>query len=65
MKVEEIRSLSPEELAKQLEAAHEELFNLRLRLSTRQLVNHRELPRVKKEIARLKTVMRERELSIN
>ena len=64
MKVKEIRALNPKELAKQLEAAHQELFNLRFRLATRQLVNHREIPRVKKEIARLKTIMRERELSI-
>ena len=64
MKVEEIRALSVEELAKQLEAAHQELFNLRFRLATRQLVNHREIPRVKKNIARLKTVMKERELGI-
>jgi large subunit ribosomal protein L29 len=64
LKVEEIRALSPQELEKQLEAAHQELFNLRFRLATRQLVNHREIPRIKKEIARLKTVMRERELGI-
>ena len=64
MKVEEIRTLNPEALAKQLEAAHEELFNLRFRLATKQLVNHREIRRVKKEIARLKTIIRERELGI-
>ena len=64
MKVEEIRSLSTGELAKQLEAAHQELFNLRFRLATRQLVNHREIPRVKKKIARLETIIRERELGI-
>ncbi len=64
MKVKEIRALSPEELAKQLEAAHRELFDLRFRLATKQLVNHREIPRVKKAIARLKTIMRERELDI-
>ena len=64
MKVKEIRALSSQELAKQLEAAQQELFNLRFRLATRQLVNHREIPRVKKKIARLKTIMRERELSI-
>ena len=64
MKVEEMRALSPEELIKRLEAAHQELFNLRFRLATKQLVNHRELPRVEKEIARLKTVVRERELGI-
>jgi len=64
LKVEEIRALKPEALAKQLEAAHEELFNLRFRLATKQLVNHREIRRVKKEIARLKTIIRERELGI-
>ncbi len=64
MKVDEFRTLSPEELAKQLEEAHQELFNLRFRLATRQLVNHRELPMVKKKIARFKTIIRERELGI-
>jgi len=63
VKVEEIRALSAEELEKQLEEAHQELFNLRFRLATKQLVNHREIPRVKKKIARLKTIMRERELA--
>lgn len=64
MKVEEIRALNTEELAKQLEEANQELFNLRFRLATKQLVNHREIPRVKKKIARLKTIMRERALGI-
>ena len=64
MKVEEIRVLSSEGLVRQLEAAHKELFDLRLRLATRQLVNHREIPRVKKKISRLKTIIRERELGI-
>ena len=64
MKSEEIRARSDAELAKMLEEAHQELFNLRFRLATKQLVNHREIPRLKKEIARLKTIMKERELSI-
>jgi len=64
LKVGEIRALSAEDLAKQLEESHQELFNLRLRLATKQLVNHREIPRVQKEIARLKTIIRERELGI-
>ena len=63
MKVEEIRALTTEELKKQLEEAHQELFNLRFRLATKQLVNHRELPRVKKRIAQLKTIIREKELA--
>ncbi|MBI2832188.1 MAG: 50S ribosomal protein L29 [Chloroflexi bacterium] len=64
MKIEEIRNLDIAELSKQLEAAHREQFDLRFKLSTRQLVNHRELPRVKKEIARLKTIIREKELGV-
>ena len=64
MKVEEIRSLEDAELAKRLTEARQELFNLRLRMSTRQLANHRELPRVKKRIARIETIMREREFGI-
>jgi len=64
LKVKEIRTLSSEELIKQLEAAHQELFDLRFRLATKQLVNHREIPRAKKQIARLKTTIRERELGI-
>jgi len=63
LKVAEIRALNTEELKKQLEEAHQELFNLRFRLATKQLVNHRELPRVKKRIAQLKTIIRERELT--
>jgi len=62
LKVDEIRALSSGELAKRLEEAYQELFNLRLRLATRQLVNHREIPRVKRDIARIKTIMKEKEL---
>jgi large subunit ribosomal protein L29 len=63
-KVSEFRSQSIEELKKQLEDTHQELFNLRFRLSTKQLVNHRELRRVKRKIARLETLIREKELEI-
>jgi large subunit ribosomal protein L29 len=64
LKIEEIRVLGDTELSKRLEEAHRELFNLRFRASTRQLANHREIPRVKKIIARMETVLRERELDI-
>lgn len=63
MKIEEMRSLSVDELKKRVNDSHQELFNLRFRLSTRQLVNHRELPKVKKEIARMETIIREKQLS--
>ena len=64
MKVSEIRAFGTDELQKQLVAAREELFNVRLRLATRQLTNHRELLRLKKKIARIETILRERELDI-
>ena len=64
MKVKEIRALKDEDLAKQLEAAYQELLNLRFSLATKKLVNHREIPNVKKTIAQLKTIMKERELGI-
>ncbi len=64
MKVKEFRALNLDELAKQVEEAHQELFNLRFRLATKQLVNHRELREVKKKIALLKTITREKELGI-
>ena len=64
MKLKEFRDLSTDELTKQAEETHQELFNLRFRVATKQLVNHRELRRVKKKIARLKTLLRERELDI-
>ncbi len=62
MQASEVRTLNNEELLAKLEEAHEELFNLRFRLATRQLGNHREIPRVKKRIARIRTILREREL---
>jgi len=62
LKASEIRTLNNEELLTKLAEAHEELFNLRFRLATRQLGNHREIPRVKKRIARIETILREREL---
>lgn len=64
VRVDEFRALSTEDLKKQLEDSKQELFNLRFRLATRQLVNHRELPMVKKKIARIRTILRERELEI-
>ncbi len=64
LKVDEVRALNDEELKKQLETARKELLDLRFRLATKQLVNDRELRRVKKEIARLLTIKNERELGI-
>lgn len=63
MKIEEIRALDSAELKKKLQSSEQELFNLRVRLSTKQLVNHREIPRVKQDIARIETVLKERSLA--
>ncbi len=62
MRIQEIRVLSLEELKKQLDEAYRELFNLRFRLATKQLVNYQEIRNVRKKIARIKTIIREREL---
>ena len=64
VKADEIRALGPEELDKQIEEARRELFNLRFRLETRQLANYREIQKVKRNIARMLTIKRERELAI-
>ena len=63
-KLKEFRDQTKEELTKLLEDTHQELFNLRFRLSTKQLVNHREVRRVRRKIARLKTLLTEKELGI-
>ena len=60
----EFRGLTDEELVTRLREAKEELFNLRVQGATGQLENHGRLRAVRKDIARLYTVMRERELGI-
>jgi len=64
LKAKEARALSDGELKKQLEAAHKELFELRFSAATKQLKNHRDIPKTRKKIALLKTVIRQRELEI-
>ena len=63
MKISEVRAMSSEELIKQLQAANRELFDLRLKATTKQLVNHREIPRTRKKIDVIQTIIRERELA--
>jgi len=60
----EIRDLADEELVSRLGEAKEELFNLRFQVATGQLDNNRRLHHVRRDIARIYTVMRERELGI-
>jgi large subunit ribosomal protein L29 len=61
---EQLRGLDDSKLADELKKAKEELFNLRFQSATGQLDNHGRLRAVKKDIARIYTEMRERELGI-
>ncbi len=63
MKVSEIRELSNQELQDKIRELKEELFNLRFQMVTGQLENTMRIREVRKTIARVKTVQRERELS--
>ena len=62
MNAAELRELSNEELAEALAEAKEERFNLRFQYATNQLDNTSRITEVKKDIARILTVLREREL---
>lgn len=62
MKVTELRELSHQELNDKLSECKEELFNLRFQLAINQLDNPKKISDVKKTIARIKTIIHEREL---
>ena len=64
MKVKEIRQLTEVELDSKLLELKAELFNLRFQLATGQLDNPLRIKTVRKDIARVKTIVRERELSL-
>src|ERR671939_207797 len=61
----ELRELSADELAARLREHKEELFNLRFQVATGQLDNNRRLQTVRRDIARIYTIMRERELGLS
>ena len=58
----ELRELSIEEIEQALAETSEELFNLRFQHATGQLENYRRLRQLRRDVARLKTILREREL---
>ena len=60
----ELRELTEDELTDKLREFKEELFNLRFQSATGQLANNRRLRVVRQEIARIYTVLRERELGL-
>ena len=62
--IDELRQLTDDEITAKVREAKEELFNLRFQAATGQLESHGRLGAVRKEIARLYTIIRERELGI-
>ena len=62
MRIHEVRALSQEDIAKEMEESLRESLSIRFRLATRQLNDTSQLNKVHKKIARIKTVLREREL---
>ena len=60
----ELREMTDAELARELEEAYRNLFNLRMRHATRQPENHQALSQARRRIARLKTIQTERRLGI-
>ena len=65
MKIQDIRDLSTQELEDKIKDLKEELFNLRFQNATNQLDNPVRIASVKMDIARVKTVLKEKELGIN
>lgn len=63
MKTSQIRTMTDDEVARTLDEAYQELFNLRFQYATGQLRNVARLSQVKRDIARLRTILRERELA--
>ena len=63
-RVDELRALPDEDLAKELQEAYRQFFTTRLQLSTRQLANASLARKVRRRIARIKTIQREREIAV-
>ena len=65
MKINEIKDLTNEELNQKLEELKAELFNLRFQHATNQLDNPAQIAQVKRDIARVMTIQREKQLAAN
>ena len=63
MEIDDLRALVDEDLTTELEEANRELMNLRFRVATMQLANVTQVRQVRKRIARINTIMTERELA--
>ena len=64
MKAKELKNLSVEELTKKLDELKKDLFMLRMQHATNQLDNPLQINTVKKDIARIKTIIREKETNV-
>ena len=62
LKVAEIRELSRDEIQSKLEETKEELFNLRFQNATGQLDNYKRLKELRRDVARIKTILRQQEI---
>ena len=62
MKTSEIRNLNDDQIVKKIEESRQELFNLRVQVSTQQLTKVTEISRVRKLIARMRTILKENQL---
>ena len=63
MEIDDIRAMTDPELSDELDSTQRELMNLRFRVATMQLANTSEIRSARKRIARINTVLRERELA--
>jgi large subunit ribosomal protein L29 len=62
MKAEDLREMSDRDLVQRLEDDRKKLFNLRFQIETRKTKNHQAIPETKRNIARINTILRERDL---
>ena len=62
MEIKDVRTLGDEEIKKKIDETHRQLLDLRFKAATKQIKNHREIPQSRRDIARMKTVQREREM---
>ena len=63
MEIDDLRAMDDDELRGEIDSTHRELMNLRFRAATMQLANVNEIRKARKRIARIHTVLRERELA--
>ena len=63
MEIDDIRAMTDQELQDELGSTRNELMNLRFRVATMQLANTNEIPKARRRIARINTIIRQRELA--